>query len=264
MSLCDASPAGPGSAVHDHQWRCRLPLPPSMAQRKDRSGHGSDDLPVEARRADPGVPGRACTAGVEFPEPRVHTVSYYGVLAPAASKRERIVPGYQDPPERLACRHRNRTEARATPQETKRRPRPERYPWASWSTCSRAPAARGAGCSVWCVIRPRSTAASCTSGCRPKRRPEHRHVPYRGRCRLGERRVRSLSVGQGTARVRTDNPNLQLTAELAGGPRSNDGFDRQSLHWSARVQTQKIGVVPLTHVGMAAVLRQRGDGSTAN
>ncbi len=66
----------------------------------------------------------------QIPEPRVHTVSYYGVLAPAASKRDRIVPGYEDPPERLACRHRTRRGESSTPQETKRRPRPERYTWA--------------------------------------------------------------------------------------------------------------------------------------
>ena len=39
----------------------------------------------------------------QVPAPRVHVVSYYGVLAPAASRRDEIVPGYEEVEERSGC-----------------------------------------------------------------------------------------------------------------------------------------------------------------
>ena len=61
----------------------------------------------------------------QIPPPRFHVLSYYGVLAPAASKRDCIVPGYTEPPTDVAC-----APAKRSPPKEKPRLRQERYPWA--------------------------------------------------------------------------------------------------------------------------------------
>ena len=69
----------------------------------------------------------------QVPPPRRHLLTYHGVLAPAASRRERIVPGCQQG-ETCACGTRppgaSRPRSKREPGPKPPRPRPERYSWA--------------------------------------------------------------------------------------------------------------------------------------
>ena len=66
-----------------------------------------------------------------IPPPRFHVVSYYGVLAPAASRRAEIVPGHGDVEELSACASRRATAAMSgAMRPVRKRPRPERRLWA--------------------------------------------------------------------------------------------------------------------------------------
>ena len=70
-----------------------------------------------------------------IPPPRFHVVSYYGVLAPAASRRAAIVPGHDDVDELSACVGHRAATATATStsgavRPVRKRPRPERRLWA--------------------------------------------------------------------------------------------------------------------------------------
>ena len=64
----------------------------------------------------------------QVPPPRRHGVTYHGVLAPAASRRSEIVPGYDDTETRHVC-HARAGDADQVPAPPPR-PRPERYSWA--------------------------------------------------------------------------------------------------------------------------------------
>ncbi len=67
-----------------------------------------------------------------IPPPRFHVLSYYGVLAPAASRRDEIVPGSSDAKEPSSC-HPQTSRAKASstdPAQRPRRRRPERTTWA--------------------------------------------------------------------------------------------------------------------------------------
>ena len=66
-----------------------------------------------------------------IPPPRFHMLSYYGVLAPAASRRDEIVPGSGDGEEPSSCRMEN-SQARASSSDAgqRERRRPERMTWA--------------------------------------------------------------------------------------------------------------------------------------
>jgi len=67
----------------------------------------------------------------QVPPPRFHVLSYYGVLAPAASCRDQIVPGHcdeQEPPR--CCRGNSRAKTPTTDARPRMRPRPERLAWA--------------------------------------------------------------------------------------------------------------------------------------
>ena len=61
--------------------------------------------------------------------PRRHGLTYHGVLAPAAARRDEIVPGYDEEAERDRCRHSPRKSDEGAPPPPKRL-RPERYSWA--------------------------------------------------------------------------------------------------------------------------------------
>ncbi len=67
----------------------------------------------------------------QIPPPRFHMLSYYGVLAPAAGKRHRIVPGYEDGEDDERREHSCAREPleSATPNRPRRRARLY-YPWA--------------------------------------------------------------------------------------------------------------------------------------
>ena len=71
-----------------------------------------------------------------IPPPRVHVLSYYGVLAPAASRRDEIVPGSGEDDEDRESRCSHSTPPPAASVESgreaakKRRPHPERLAWA--------------------------------------------------------------------------------------------------------------------------------------
>ncbi len=60
----------------------------------------------------------------QIPPPRVHVVSYYGVLAPAAARRDEIVPGHRE--EEPGCQKK----ARGSDSSKRKRSRPERLSWA--------------------------------------------------------------------------------------------------------------------------------------
>ena len=67
----------------------------------------------------------------QVPPPRRHVLTYHGVLAPAACKRERIVPGYErGDASDGAPRPHGATRTRPKQQQKSPRPRPERYTWA--------------------------------------------------------------------------------------------------------------------------------------
>jgi hypothetical protein len=61
----------------------------------------------------------------QVPPPRRHVLTYHGVLAAAACKRELIVPGY-DERDAALVRH----PGGKKPKSKAERIRPERYPWA--------------------------------------------------------------------------------------------------------------------------------------
>ncbi|MCP5067272.1 MAG: transposase [bacterium] len=65
-----------------------------------------------------------------IPPPRYHTLSYFGVLAPAASRRDEIVPGYQDDDDAQDCRPGTVPATAANSEQAKARKRPERLSWA--------------------------------------------------------------------------------------------------------------------------------------
>jgi len=65
------------------------------------------------------------------PPPRFHMLTYYGVLAPAASRRDEIVPGSGDTEELSGCCTRSsRAKVSSTAAERRKRYRPERLAWA--------------------------------------------------------------------------------------------------------------------------------------
>jgi hypothetical protein len=69
----------------------------------------------------------------QIPPPRIHVLSYYGVLAPAASRRDEIVPGAGQADESVDCgsRHESSPTTNQDPKDTQRkRFRPERLTWA--------------------------------------------------------------------------------------------------------------------------------------
>ena len=65
-----------------------------------------------------------------IPPPRYHTLSYFGVLAPAASRRDQIVPGHQDDDDAQDCRPGTVPTTAANSEQAKARKRPERLSWA--------------------------------------------------------------------------------------------------------------------------------------
>ena len=65
----------------------------------------------------------------QVPPPRRHGLTYHGVLAPAASRRDEIVPGYAEEEEHALCHSRGEGAAGAKPPPPQHR-RPERYSWA--------------------------------------------------------------------------------------------------------------------------------------
>ena len=69
----------------------------------------------------------------QIPPPRIHVVSYYGVLAAAASRRDEIVPEPGETDELVDCgaRHGSSPTADPDPKDPQRkRSRPERLTWA--------------------------------------------------------------------------------------------------------------------------------------
>ncbi len=70
----------------------------------------------------------------QVPPPRRHGLTYHGVLAPAASKRELLVPGYDEAAADLTChppRASNQQPLESSKENKRRRPSPERYSWAT-------------------------------------------------------------------------------------------------------------------------------------
>ena len=68
-----------------------------------------------------------------IPPPRMHMLSYYGVLAPAAGKRDSIVPGYpdtNDDPATSHCRHPHESRSAASPTPFRPKSLKRYYPWA--------------------------------------------------------------------------------------------------------------------------------------
>ena len=63
------------------------------------------------------------------PPPRFHMLTYHGVLAPAATRREEIVPGSGAETDGEVGRCRSKSSKRGA-SEGKQRSRPERMPWA--------------------------------------------------------------------------------------------------------------------------------------
>jgi hypothetical protein len=66
----------------------------------------------------------------QVPPPRRHALTYHGVLAPAASRRDEIVPGYDETETRHPCHARAGNDGNDPTPPPPPRVRPERYSWA--------------------------------------------------------------------------------------------------------------------------------------
>ena len=65
----------------------------------------------------------------QVPPPRRHGLTYHGVLAPAASRRDEIVPGHDEDEGHQGC-HAQTNDASPEPAPPPPRHRPERFSWA--------------------------------------------------------------------------------------------------------------------------------------
>ena len=106
--------------------RCEAYRPSASARQRhlDLAEPASSDANRNRHRLE--APRRDLTflsrLAAQIPAPRRHVLTYHGVLAAAACKRNQIVPGYQEFVAHVA-------QSPGTTRPTPERIRPERYPW---------------------------------------------------------------------------------------------------------------------------------------